>query len=230
MRQVVTCSTCGGRGRIIDDPCPRCEGTGNAVEESRLHVVIPPGIEEGAALRIPGRGMPSPDPTGAPGDAYVVVTSAPDPRFDRRGADLWHRQEIDVTDAVLGTTLRVPTLGRPRSVTVEPGTQPGTTLRLAGEGLPRSGSHDRGDLYVTFALTVAQARTDRERALWEALRAVRQETAAAAATQSSHGRPQRPTSRQRRLRRKRPRSDRGSEEPPEPSVSDGGQRPNPGSP
>ena len=84
IQQVSVCDTCGGRGSLVDEPCPKCHGTGEAVDQDRVRVSIPAGIEEGTALRIPGHGMPGPDGKGPPGDAYVVVRSAPDPRFLRQ--------------------------------------------------------------------------------------------------------------------------------------------------
>jgi molecular chaperone DnaJ len=75
--------------------------------------MIPPGIEEGTALRVTGHGLPSPDPGGPAGDLFCVVTNAPDERFVRDGADLWRTERLDVADAVLGTELAVPTLEGP---------------------------------------------------------------------------------------------------------------------
>lgn len=108
--------------------------------------MIPPGIEEGTALRVTGHGLPSPDPGGPAGDLFCVVTNAPDERFVRDGADLWRTERLDVADAVLGTELAVPTLEGPLTVTVPPGTQPGEILRLRGKGLPVYGQRYRGDL------------------------------------------------------------------------------------
>jgi len=90
-------------------------------------------------------------------------------RFLRRGADLWLAEEIDAPDAVLATSCRVPTLDGEVAVPVEPRTQPGTTLRVAGKGLPRIGS-TRGDLYVTLAVGIPEHVTDSDRRLWEGLR------------------------------------------------------------
>lgn len=170
VQQITSCTTCAGRGTIIDEPCGDCGGTGEVTRRDSLKVQIPAGIEEHTALRIPGRGMPASQPHGAPGDAYVVVESAADPRFVRRGADLWHAEELDVANAVLGTDRRVPTLDGDVSLTIPPGTQPGTTLRVAGKGLPRFGGSGRGDLFVTVAVRVPERITDAERRLWERLR------------------------------------------------------------
>jgi len=111
-------------------------------------VMIPPGIEDGAALRVPGRGRPSRDPHGEDGDLFVVVRAEPDERFERRGADLWRTETITVPDAALGTTLRIPTLGSPVRIRVKPGVQPGTVIGLAGKGLPVFQGTGHGDLYV----------------------------------------------------------------------------------
>lgn len=75
-----------------------------------------------------------------------------------------------MTDAVLGTTLKVPTLEGAVEVTVPPGTQPGEVLRLRGRGLPVYGGHERGDLLVRIEVRIPETLTDEERALYERLR------------------------------------------------------------
>jgi molecular chaperone DnaJ len=170
VQQVTTCRTCGGRGSVVDEPCPACRGSGAQEQKDTVKVLVPAGVEEGTALRIPGRGMPGSEPGSAPGDAYVVVTTAPDPRFLRRRLDLWHGEEIDAVDAVLGRQLEVPTLEGPVAVVVEPGTQPGTVLRVAGKGLPRLGGGLRGDLYVTIGVRIPRDLSEEGRACWERLR------------------------------------------------------------
>jgi molecular chaperone DnaJ len=169
IRQITTCRECGGRGTIIDNPCPDCAGRGQAETTESLTVTIPPGIEDGTALRIAGHGVPSPDPGAPPGDLFVTVTTARDPRFVRRGADLWRDETVAVTDAVLGTTLTVPTLEGTASVKLPAGTQPDAALRLRGKGLPRFGGHGRGDLFVRVQVQIPEKLTREERALYERL-------------------------------------------------------------
>jgi molecular chaperone DnaJ len=171
MQRISTCSACHGRGQFIDDPCPECSGRGQMQREEHLTVSIPIGVEEGMALRIAGRGEPSPEPAGTVGDLYVVVRTAPDPRFERDGADLWRTELLSIPDAVLGTTLKVPTLSAPVEVRVAPGTQPGAVLRVRGKGLPHFGVKRRGDLYLRVQVEVPQRLTPAERALYERLRA-----------------------------------------------------------
>ena len=131
---------------------------------------IPPGIDEGTVLRVRGRGQPSPVPGGQAGDLQIVVHSAPHPDFVRRGADLWHRQTIPVTDAVLGTDLTVPSLQDTVTAKVPAGTQAGTVLRLDGQGLPHFRRRGRGDMYLTIDVVVPSSLTPQQRQLYEQLR------------------------------------------------------------
>ena len=172
IQQISTCPACHGRGTLIDHPCPTCGGSGELDSEETLTVKIPVGIEEGMALRIPGKGMKSPDPGGVAGDLFVVVNSMPDPRFERDGADLFRRVAIPLTDAVLGTTLQVPTLNGSSNVTIPPGTQPGAMLRLKGLGLPEFGGGRNGQMYLHVDVLIPEKLTDQERELYQRLRAI----------------------------------------------------------
>ncbi|HUK39679.1 MAG TPA: DnaJ C-terminal domain-containing protein, partial [Candidatus Acidoferrales bacterium] len=145
-QQIMTCGTCRGRGELIEQPCPECNARREVEREETLTVNIPAGVEEGMALRVPGHGLPSRDAGGAAGDLLVVVRSAPDSRFERDGPNLWHREELSVADAVLGTSLDTPTLNGRLKVTIPPGTQPNSVLRLKGKGLPEFGGKGKGDL------------------------------------------------------------------------------------
>jgi molecular chaperone DnaJ len=172
VRQVTACPACAGRGIMTGQPCPGCGGTGQAVQEEDVTVRIPPGLPDGTALRIPARGMPSPVAGGEPGDAFVIVRTGPDPRFVRRGADLWHELEVAVPDAVLGSTAAVPALDGDIRITIPPGTQPGTVLRVAGNGLPQFRGTGRGSLYVNVAVRIPDPHQLRpgQRRLYEQLR------------------------------------------------------------
>jgi molecular chaperone DnaJ len=170
VRRVTTCPHCGGRGRIIDEPCPACAAIGTAVREETVTIRIPPGIPDGAALRLAGHGMPSPVPGGPPGDAYVTIRTRADPRFTRAGADLWYNLHIQAPDAALGLSVAVPVPGGQARVRVPPGTQPGSVLRVAGRGLPRYPGPGRGSLNVTVTLDVPRLLSSRQRQLYEQLR------------------------------------------------------------
>ena len=173
IQQSTLCPDCHGRGTIIDSPCPSCAGRGQVRHEESLIVNIPPGAEDGLALRIAGKGSASEMPGGAPGDLLIIIRGAPDARFERVGADLWRNQEIGVADAVLGTEISVPTLDTPVTVKVPPGTQHNAQLRLRGKGLPRFGARGRGDLYVRILVRIPDKLSKSERDLWERIRRLR---------------------------------------------------------
>ncbi len=171
LRKITTCPDCGGRGSFIDNPCPECEGGGETLRDEVLTVRIPVGVEDGTALRVPGHGLPADKPGLPSGDLFVLVHSADDPRFERHGRDLYRVETIDVADAVLGTSVAVPTLDGQMSIKVPPGTQPDSMLRLRGKGLPRFGGGSRGDLYVRVQIHIPERLSERQRHLFEEVRA-----------------------------------------------------------
>lgn len=176
IQHIVPCSICGGRGSVNEHPCPECHGSGELEQNEELTVKIPVGAEEGMALRTPGKGMPSSAADGVNGDLLVLIRSHSDPRFERAGADLLRAEVLSLPDAVLGTTLKVPTLSDGSiNVTIPSGTQPDTVLRLKGKGLPEFGSNRLGDLYLRIGLLVPQHLSKEERGLYERLRVIHNE-------------------------------------------------------
>jgi len=171
-QQISTCPACGGRGKVIEQPCPDCAGRGRRLRDETLTVKVPPGVEEGMALRVSGHGLPSRDEGGAAGDLFVVIRTAPDPRFERRGADLWRGETIEVAEAVLGTKLSAPTLDGSVTAKVPAGTQPDTVLRLRGKGLPHFGGAGRGDLFLHIQVRIPEKLSAEEKALYDRLRAL----------------------------------------------------------
>lgn len=175
VQRITPCPQCGGRGQFIDTPCPRCTGRGEIEREDVVTVKVPAGIEDGMALRVPGRGLRSTDPQGKAGDLLIVVHDKPDARFERDGADLWRIESIDIPDAVLGTSREVPTLDGQAKVKVPPGTQSDAVLRLTGKGLPRFGRRGRGDLFVRVRIRVPDHLSDEEQRLYERLKSLSRE-------------------------------------------------------
>lgn len=151
---IAPCDTCRGRGRIVVEPCPECRGVGSAADEVTLTVSIPPGVDDGARMRITGRGQAG-DPGARPGDLYVQVGVAADPRFRRHGADLIHRVEIGLAEATLGTTVTIPMIDDDADeIEIPAGTQPGTVFKLSKRGMPRLQRRGRGDLLVEVVVAV----------------------------------------------------------------------------
>jgi molecular chaperone DnaJ len=147
------CTTCGGRGRIIEVICENCRGSGRVSEVLTRRIRIPAGIEDGMGIKVAGAGHAG--ERGAPsGDLYVRVKVEEDPELMRDGDDLIHRMRVNFVEATLGTEAEVPTLEGTTAVMVDPGTQPGTTLTLRGEGMPRLRRRGRGDLKVVVDVMV----------------------------------------------------------------------------
>jgi molecular chaperone DnaJ len=167
--QMVTtqaCSTCGGRGRIIDVVCDNCRGSGRISEVQARRLRVPEGIESGMRLRVSGGGHAG-DPGAPPGDLYVRINVKEDQELMRDGEDLIHRMRISFVDAALGAEVDVPTLEGPKRVRVEPGTQPGATLTFRGDGMPRLRRRGRGDLKVVVDVMVPTRLTAEQRDLLE---------------------------------------------------------------
>ncbi|MBI1758513.1 MAG: molecular chaperone DnaJ [Actinobacteria bacterium] len=146
------CRDCRGTGQIVDDPCPECAGAGVTTQTRTITVRVPPGVSDGQRIRIPGRG--SPGERGAPaGDLYVRVHVRGHELFSRKGDDLTLAVPISFPEAVLGATIKVPTLDGAVSVKIPAGTASGRTFRLRGKGVQRSDGKI-GDLLVTVEVAV----------------------------------------------------------------------------
>ena len=166
--QVTPCSTCRGKGTIIDSPCKNCHGTGLVKKRRKISVKIPVGIDEGYQLRLRGEGEMAPN-GGEAGDLYVLVHIAQHELFMREGDDLWHVLLISYPQAALGAEVSVPTLDGSTTVKIKPGTQAGETIRLKGKGMPRFRGYGKGDLLVRVGISVPEKLTSKQRALLEQL-------------------------------------------------------------
>jgi molecular chaperone DnaJ len=158
------CDVCGGDGRIPEEPCSECGGRGRKAALRTYDVEIPPGIENGQRVRITGAGHAG-EAGGRSGDLYVEVRVAEDERFHREGEDLVALVEVSATEAMLGTTVTVPTLEGEREIEVTEGTQPGAQMVLDGLGLPRLGRRGRGDQVLVFKVVVPAMLSDEQREL-----------------------------------------------------------------
>ncbi len=162
MTTVQECPTCRGRGSVVEDPCDNCSGAGRRNQEVTLTVEIPPGVDDGTRLRLPGRGGAG-EFGSAPGDLYVQVKLLPDARFERVGSDIHHTIRLGMAEAALGTVIRVPLLeGDDIDVDVPAGTQPGAVFRLARKGVPHLRRRGRGDMLVNVDVAVPDSLTEEQ--------------------------------------------------------------------
>jgi len=130
-----TCPECHGEGRIITDPCPECRGQGQIQETKTLSVKIPAGIDEGNRIRLAGEGEAGSRGASA-GDLYVQIHLKPHPLFRREGNHLYCDVPINLTLALLGGDIQIPTLTGVVNLHIPPETQSGKVLRLRGKGVP----------------------------------------------------------------------------------------------
>ncbi len=161
------CEACDATGRLTARSCRSCGGSGLQARSEVVTVRIPPGVEDGARLAIPGRGHAG--ARGGPaGDLYVTVEVLPHAVFRRDGRDLRLTLPVAVHEAALGARVEVPTLGDPVTVRVPPGTGSGTQLRVRGRGIPSVQSGDAalaGDLILDVQVVLPPVRDERSKAL-----------------------------------------------------------------
>ncbi len=161
-----TCPQCQGEGRVVTNPCPECRGEGRVERERSISVKIPAGVDSGARLRLSGEGEQG--RLGGPrGDLYVVLAVKPHKRFRRDGANVFSRQVIAYSQAVLGTSIEIETLRGKTPLEVPPGTAFGRDFRLRGEGIDRLDTSGRGDHVVSIEVEIPHPRdlTDEEQQL-----------------------------------------------------------------
>ncbi|HWQ84292.1 MAG TPA: DnaJ C-terminal domain-containing protein, partial [Anaerolineales bacterium] len=138
------------------------------IDGRRLEVKIPKGARTGTKVRVPQ--VVSPGASGPKSDLYLVIQVASDPRFERKGDDLYTDVSIDVYTAVLGGDTQVDTFSGKVVLTIPPGTQNNQTFRLAGRGLPTLKQPDRlGDLYVRIKVSIPRNLSDKQRSLFQEL-------------------------------------------------------------
>ena len=130
----------------------------------KLKVKIPAGIEDGGKIRLAGQGQPGYNGQ-ASGDLIITVKVMPDQNFERKGNDVYTSVKISFVEAIKGTKAQVKTLTKTVSLTVPAGTQPGTNMRLKGQGLAVGGK--QGDLYVTINVEIPKKLTEKQRKLLE---------------------------------------------------------------
>jgi len=157
------CDECGGTGRKAPS-CAACQGRGRNPKQENVTVAIPPGVEDGTRLRVSGKGEAG-RRGGGPGDLYLQIQVEPDPRFERRGANLHLKLPISFTEAALGAKVEIPTPEGHTTIKIPPGSQSGSKLRLKGKGMPVPRSDQRGDLFAELQVVTPDIHDERSKDL-----------------------------------------------------------------
>ena len=163
------CSSCGGDGEIVTDPCPACRGRGLRKDTVKRVVNIPGGVDEEHQIRLSGEGDAG--VRGGPaGHLYLDLDIAEHEQFSRQRDHLVYDLPLNPAQAALGTEVEVPTLdGDPIIIEVPPGTQPGHIFSSAGRGVPHLRGSGRGDLLVRTHVVTPTKLSEEQRALLQQL-------------------------------------------------------------
>ena len=156
MQTQSTCPTCNGEGKVIKNKCRECSGSGVVKGEEVVEIKIPSGVAEGMVVNVPGKGNAGKH-NGVNGDIQVFIEEEENDTFIRDGNNLIYNLLLDFPTAALGGQMEIPTIeGTKVRIKIEPGTQPGKTLRLRGKGLPAVQGYGRGtgDLVVNVSVYV----------------------------------------------------------------------------
>ena len=157
-----TCGLCGGTGQIITDPCSECNGEGRVKVNKKIEVKIPPGVHTGSRIRLHGEGNAGGD--GTKGDLFVLIEVEPHPIFRREGSDLYCEKHISMSQATLGSKVKVSTIKNGSvEMKIPAGSQNGKIFRLRGLGLPELKGFGKGDEYVRIIVDTPTA-LDKEQA------------------------------------------------------------------
>lgn len=159
VRTSTTCPTCHGAGAVVKNPCHKCKGRGVLPSEAKVVLNIPPGVESGQTMHVPGQGSDG-VAGGRPGDLYVSIFVEEDKRFQRQATTLYTDLDLTFAQAALGDTVEISGVDAPVTIEVGPGTQPGTQIVSKGAGLPPLHGGRRGDLVTNINVVVPSKLSD----------------------------------------------------------------------
>ncbi|KAG6432636.1 hypothetical protein SASPL_104217 [Salvia splendens] len=167
-QQVMACSTCGGTGEI-STPCNTCGGDGRVRKSKRISLKVPAGVDSGSRLRVRSEGNAG-RRGGPPGDLFVLIEVLADSVLRRDDTNILYTCKVSYIDAILGTTTKMPTVDGMVDLKIPAGTQPGTTLVMAGKGVPfLNKNNTRGDQLVKVQVEIPKRLSGEERKLIEEL-------------------------------------------------------------
>jgi molecular chaperone DnaJ len=158
------CETCLSKGVVVDSPCPNCIGTGKAAEAKRLTIKIPAGVNDGSKIKIKNKGEAGTN--GGPfGDLYIITKVDSHLVFKRKKSDIYLDLPVSFSEAVLGTTVEIPTIKGVISLKIPPRTRNGRTFRIKGKGVQKLGGEGPGDMYIVVNLVIPDKLSKKEESL-----------------------------------------------------------------
>jgi molecular chaperone DnaJ len=167
---VVTCPRCQGEGKIINDPCGHCHGSGHENFERSISVTIPAGVDEDTRVQLTGQGDAG-ERGGMAGNLFVELKIKPHEFFQRQGSDVIYNLSVNMAQAALGTEVEVPTLYGDTSLKIPAGSQNGTIFNLKGKGIPHFRRSGKGDELVKLTVLTPDKLSREQKRLLEELAA-----------------------------------------------------------
>ncbi|KAB2041312.1 hypothetical protein ES319_D02G139300v1 [Gossypium barbadense] len=165
--EVSTCSSCGGKGKIITDKCRRCSGCCKVKVKRSMRIIIPPGVADGFTKRIRGEGNVD-KKSGFAGDLFVVLRIGAKQGIWRDGLNLYSKINVDYTEAILGTVVKVETVEGIKDLRIPCGIQPGDAVKLSRLGVPDVNKPSvRGDHHFFVNVLIPKDISNKERKLIE---------------------------------------------------------------
>ncbi len=163
-----TCPDCNGKGKTFKNVCRHCSGTGHVVKNKEIEITVPEGVDSGHQLRISGKGAAGYN-GGPNGDIYIEFNVKDHPLFERKGNDIYVDVPLTITEAVLGCKKDVPTLTGSVVLDIDSGSQPGDQLRLRGKGVKDPTSSKKGDMYVVLDVIIPNKLDRKQKELFKEL-------------------------------------------------------------
>ncbi len=163
------CPDCNGEGSVIKNKCHHCGGTGVIKGDEVVEIKIPAGVAEGMVVNVPGKGNAG-QRNGITGNIQVYIEEEPNDTFVRDGNDIIYNLLLDIPTATLGGNVEIPTIdGTKMKIKIEPGTQPGKTLRMRGKGLPvvQGYGNGKGDFVVNISVYIPKTLSKSEKEAME---------------------------------------------------------------
>lgn len=165
VQQSVVCETCQGRGKVPEKVCSVCRGSGTERKKQSIKLKVPAGIDDGATIRLSGRGEAI--GAGQKGDLYVNVRVKADKQFTREGDIILSETHVGMVEAALGTEIDVATVDGRVRMKVPAGTQSGTDFKLSGHGVPHMNSDRRGPHIVNVVVDTPTKLSRKQKQLLE---------------------------------------------------------------